>query len=136
MTGEVLEEWDFVVEAGKVREFARAVRDPTWQDAVPVPPPTFPIVISADFIERLVTRHLDIDRSRTVHGEERYEYFRPIRIGDVLHCRGRIVGDEVKTGRRGGRMRVITAEVEFAARDTGEPVCRQTMVSIEKEAAR
>ena len=135
MTGDILEEWDFLVEAGKVREFARAVRDPASQDADPVPPPTFPIVISSDFIERLVTKYLDIDRSRTVHGEERYEYFRPIRVGDVLHCTGRIVSDEVKTGRRGGRMRVITAVVDFRSRDGGEPVCRQTMVSIEKEAA-
>ena len=135
MSGEVLEEWDYRVEEGKVREFARAVRDPGWQDKVPTPPPTFPIVISSDFIERLVTRYLDIDRSRTVHGEERYEYFRPIRVGDVLRCSGRIVSDEAKTGRRGGRMRVITVVVDVMARDSGEPVCRQTMVSIEKETA-
>ncbi|MBL8583727.1 MAG: MaoC family dehydratase N-terminal domain-containing protein [Rhizobiaceae bacterium] len=135
MSGDTLEEWDFLVEEGKVREFARAVRDPSWQDSVPVPPPTFPVVASAAFVERLVTQYLDLDRSRTVHGEERFEYFGPIRIGQVLRCRARKVSDEVKTGKRGGRMRIVTTEVEFAERDTGELLCRETMVSIEKEAA-
>jgi hypothetical protein len=135
MIGEVLEDWDFLVEEGKVREFARAVRDPHWQDADPIPPPTFPVVVSAAFVERLVTRYLTLDRTRTVHGEERYDYFGPIRVGEVLRCRGRVVSEVVKTGRRGGEMRIITTEVDFASKRTGELLCRETMVTIEKEAA-
>lgn len=135
MNGAMLEEWEFLVEEGKVREFARAVRDPRWQDAGLTPPPTFPIVISAGFIERLVTQYLTIDRSRTVHGEERYDYFGPIEIGDTLRCVARMAGDEIKEGRRGGRMRIMTVVVDIVSARTGKPVCRQTMTTIEKDVA-
>ncbi|WP_442577502.1 FAS1-like dehydratase domain-containing protein [Mesorhizobium sp. ASY16-5R] len=132
--GDILEEWEFQIEAGKVREFARAVHDVHAEDSV-IAPPTFPVVISSDFVERLITKMLDLDRSRTVHGEETYEYFRPIVAGDTLRCRARLVADETKTGKRGGTMRIITTEVEFISVASGMLVCRETMTSIEKGAA-
>lgn len=131
--GDILEEWEFTVEAGKMREFARAVHDPFWNGS-DIAPPTFPVVASADFVERLVTSILDLDRSRTVHGEHEYIYARPIRSGDRLKCRARLTGDETKAGRRGGVLRIVTTEVEFTCADTGEPVCREIMKSVEKEA--
>jgi hypothetical protein len=133
VAGDILEEWDFVVEAGKIREFARAVKDVHSENA-DIAPPTFPVVASADFVERLVTSVLGLDRSRTVHGEQDYEYFEPMRSGDRLRCRARIVSDETKTGRRGGSMRVVTTEVEFMSAATGRLVCRETMTTIEKAA--
>lgn len=132
--GDVLDEWEFQVEAGKLREFARAVQD-EHATASDIAPPTFPVVISADFVERLVTTILDLDRSRTVHGEQTYEYFRPIVAGDLLRCRARLAGDETKMGKRGGTMRIITTEVEFVSAADGMLVCRETMTSIEKGAA-
>ncbi len=129
--GDILEEWDFTVEAGKVREFALAIHDPHWKEGN-FAPPTFPVVASACFVERLVTSILDLDRSRTVHGEHQYSYSRPIRVGDRLKCRARLVADETKTGRRGGTMRIVTTEVEFRCADTGVSVCRETMKSVEK----
>jgi N-terminal half of MaoC dehydratase len=131
--GEILGQWEFTVEAGKVREFARAVQDTHWLDTS-FAPPTFPMVISAAFVERLVTEILDVDRARTVHGEQRYEYFEPIRTGDVLRCVARLVGDETKAGKRGGTMRIITTEVELTSAKSGKLICRETMASIEKEA--
>src|SRR5262249_45948198 len=69
--GDIIEEWDFQVEAGKVREFARAVHDVHSEDTK-IAPPTFPVVAAADFVERLVAATLSLDRSRTVHGEQAY----------------------------------------------------------------
>jgi len=132
--GDIIEEWDFTVEPGKLREFARAVHDVHWRDS-DIAPPTFPVVASADFVERLVTSRLALDRSRTVHGEQRYDYFEPLRGGDRLRCTARLVGEEIKTGRRGGSMRIITTVVEFRSIATGRLVCRETMTSIEKAAA-
>ena len=100
-----------------------------------IAPPTFPVVASAAFVERLVTTLLGLDRSRTVHGEQQYEYFEPIVAGDTLHCRARKISDETKTGKRGGAMRMVTTEVEFVSAATGKLVCRETMLSIEKEAS-
>ena len=132
--GDIIEEWDFTVEPGKVREFARAVHDVHSQDS-DIAPPTFPVVASAAFVERLVTGILALDRARTVHGEQRYDYFMPVRSGDRLRCTARLVGDDVKTGRRGGLMRIITTEVEYRSIATSGLVCRETMTSIEKAAA-
>jgi hypothetical protein len=131
--GDTIEEWEFRVEAGKVREFGRAVRDVHANDSA-IAPPTFPVVAGADFVERLITTFLALDRSRTVHGEQTYEYFSPIVAGDVLRCNARLVGDETKTGKRGGTMRVISVEIQFVSTATGELVCRDTMTTIEKEA--
>jgi hypothetical protein len=133
--GDVIEEWDFVVEAGKVREFARAVHDVHSENSG-IAPPTFPVVASADFVERLVTRLLDLDRSRTVHGEQNFEYMEPIRSGDRLHCRASMVRDETKTGRRGGSMRLVTVQVEYVSAATGKLVCREMMTTIEKQGNR
>jgi hypothetical protein len=132
--GEVLASWTFAVEAGKIREFARAVRDPHAETSL-VAPPTFPVVASSDFVERLVADILKLDRRRTVHGEQAFEYVRPIVAGDRLRCTARLEGDVVKTGGRGGAMRVVTTSVEYAEEATGAPVCRETMTSIEKASA-
>lgn len=132
--GDILDEWEFQVEAGKLREFARAVQD-VHADESSIAPPTFPVVISSDFVERLVTKILDLDRSRTVHGEQTYDYFRPIVAGDTLQCRARLIGDKTKTGKRGGTMRIITTEVEFVSAASGMLVCRETMASVEKGVA-
>lgn len=132
--GDILDEWNYHVESGKIREFGRAVQDSHWNDS-DVAPPTFPVVASSEFVERLVTSLLGLDRSRTVHGEQHYEYFEPIVAGDTLRCRARTIADEIKTGKRGGAMRLVTTEVEFVTASTGRLVCREIMLSIEKEAS-
>ena len=132
--GDILGTWEYLVEAGKLREFARAVGDTSWRDGSPTAPPTFTVVCSADFIEKLVTEILPVDRSRTVHGSQSYEYLAPIRAGDRLRGEARLLSDELKTGRRGGAMRVIRIGIEYRNTDTGEPVCREVMTSIETEA--
>lgn len=132
--GETIAEWDFRVEAGKVREFARAVHDIHAEDTE-IAPPTFPVVAAAGFVEHLIADVLALDRSRTVHGEQAYDYLEPIIAGDLLNCRARLTGDTLKAGKRGGTMRIITAEVEYRSAASGRIVCRETMTTIEKGAA-
>lgn len=120
MAGELLAEWTVPVDWMKVRDFARAVHDDHSEAADVIPTPTFPIVLSSDFIERLVTELLPLDRSRTVHGEQEYVYHRPLRIGEKLHCRARILSDTTKEGKRGGKLRFFTIEVELS--EPGGPV--------------
>ncbi len=131
--GDILGEWDYQVEAGKVAEFGRAVHD-IHAGKTKIAPPTFPVVASAEFVERLVTEILGLDRTRTVHGEQEYEYFEPIRVGDKLHCTARLTGDETKTGKRGGRMRIVTTEIEYVSAQTGTLICRDVTRSIETAA--
>ena len=109
MSERALAEWTATVEAGKVREFARAVRDDHWEAKAPSPPPTFPVVLSAEFVERLVTEILPTDRSRTVHGEQEYEYLRPLKTGERVRCRAYLVEDRLRDGFRVVRNRVVAA---------------------------
>jgi MaoC dehydratase-like protein len=131
---ELLAEWTHPVEWGKVREFARAVHDPRLGREPPVPPLTFPVVLSAEFIERFVSELLPLDRRRTVHGEQDYEYFKPLRVGQVIRCSARILRDEVKQGQRGGRMRLVTVEVQLTDGMSGETIGFERMTAIEQEA--
>lgn len=132
--GDVIAEWVHPVEWGKVREFARAVHDPGGEAEPPVPPPTFPVVLNASFIERMVVDILKLDRSRTVHGEQEYEYLRALQPGTKVRCRARIASDTVKQGKRGGSMRIVVSEIEMSDAGTGEIIGYERSTAIETAA--
>ena len=126
---DIIAEWVHPIEWGKAREFARAVHDDHVEAEAAAP--TFPVVLNADFIERLVSDILKLDRSRTVHGEQEYEYRRPLRVGETVRCRASIIEDKVKQGRRGGSMRVVVSEVEMTSEPGGEVIGYERSTSIE-----
>ncbi|MGO9931075.1 MAG: MaoC family dehydratase N-terminal domain-containing protein [Steroidobacteraceae bacterium] len=126
-----IREWEFSVELLKVREFCISVYDDYARANPPAPPPTFPVCATADYVTQLIFEELKLDRSRTVHGEHEYEYFRPLRVGDRLICRARLSEDFVKPGRRGGQMRFIITETEMRDAESGELVVRERSTSIE-----
>ena len=132
---DVVAEWLHPVEWGKVREFARALHDPGGEVEPPVPPPTFLVVLNASFIERMIVDILKLDRARTVHGEQEYEYLRPLAPGDVVRCRARIASDAVKQGKRGGQMRIVVSEIEMSDAATGEIIGHERSTAIETAGA-
>jgi acyl dehydratase len=80
----------------KIREFANAIGDqnPIYRDREAakaaghpdvIAPPTFPIVISLGG-DALMDPELGLNYAMVVHGEQRFEYTRPIRAGDELVC--------------------------------------------------
>ena len=86
----------YLVGREKIREFARAVfatgaiyRDSSAAEALGyvdvVAPPTFPVVIQERTLEQLLAEpDSGIDFSRVVHGDQRFDYSRPIVAGDEL----------------------------------------------------
>ncbi|HET7339855.1 MAG TPA: MaoC family dehydratase N-terminal domain-containing protein [Methylomirabilota bacterium] len=101
------------IERGKIKDFARAIGDPNpfyLDDRVGqasefgdvIAPPTFMTTFreaggdNAEFL-----RELGTDISRLLHGEQEFELHRPLRPGDTLLCRSRIVDIYEKTGRSG-----------------------------------
>lgn len=110
----------YLVGREKVREFARAVfatspinLDPDAARAAGhadvVAPPTFPVVVQEHSLAQLLAdEDAGIDFGRVVHGDQRFEYSRPIVAGDELTAR--LTVTSVKT--LGGNA-MVTAATEI-----------------------
>lgn len=93
----------YVVGREKIREFAAAVysTDPAHSDvgvaqargfSDVVAPPTFPVVLQDKTLQQLLAHpEAQIDFSRVVHGDQRFDYIRPIVAGDELVAQLRVV---------------------------------------------
>lgn len=140
----------FEVERGKVAEFARAIRDPAdvyldeaaardaGYETIPAPP-TF--ARTARFpryrpenVDRPLGFDLGFDPARVVHGEQEYEYERPLYVGDVLA--GETTVEEVsrRDGGWGGTLTFGVFRTDFAD-ETGEHVLSARNTRIETERA-
>ena len=128
---------EWVVERGKIAEFARAVLNESAEHSKPdaVAPPTFPQTLS--FWRMRQPRPGTggggggeaRDMRRVLHGEQEFEYVRPLRAGDVLTATSKIVDEYEKEGKRGGTMRFVVSETQF--RDaSGEVVAYSRGTSI------
>ena len=107
------------VEKGHIRRFALAIGDDNrlYHDegyakksryGGVIAPPTFPTTFG--FEGGRVLEGLDINHSRLLHGEQEYEYFRPIMAGDVISFSTTITDVAEKEG-RSGVMDIITTEM-------------------------
>jgi len=118
------------VEKNAIRRFAEALGDPNplYQDegaaraagyAGLVAPPTFPLALTAN--ERF--RHsLDLGTRSILHGEQLFEYARPIVAGDRITVVTRVADVQEKAG-ASGPMDVLVLEDE-GRDDRGEWVFR------------
>jgi acyl dehydratase len=118
----------FTVEPGKVEEFARAIGDddPVYRDpdaamargfaAVPAP---LTFVRTSDFPRYRTGERIDLGfrPEYRLHGEQAYEYDRPLVAGDALTGETVVADAYEREGRRGGTM--TFAEVETEYRDSG-----------------
>jgi acyl dehydratase len=105
------------VELGKIRELARAMKDenPSYRDgAHAVAPPTFLMTIAHWIRDLGETRTaVKLDYTRLLHGEQEFEYVKPIFAGDTLTSQGKIASVEKRPGKRGGEMTFAVIETEF-----------------------
>jgi len=122
------------IETGKIREFARAVKDPNpayLADAGALAPPTFLMTMAHWLRDLAETRSaVKLDYRRLLHGEQEFEYLRPIRAGDVLTFRSRTRDVFEKQGKRGGTMTFVIGETEFT-NQRGEVVAYLRNTAIE-----
>lgn len=107
------------VEKGAIRRFAEALGDPNpiYQEEAAaraagfaglVAPPTFPVALTSN--ERF--RHsLDLGTRSVLHGEQLFEYVRPIVAGDRITVRSKVTEVQERTG-ASGPMDVIVIEDE------------------------
>ncbi|MGH3158769.1 MAG: MaoC family dehydratase N-terminal domain-containing protein [Streptosporangiaceae bacterium] len=122
----------------KIREFASAIGDPSpvYRDreaAVAaghpdvIAPPTFAIVVSmASSALAIGDPGLGLNYAMVVHGEQRFEYSRPIQAGDVLVATSTIAGIRMIKSNT-----VITTETAIVTQ-AGEHVCTAHSTLIER----
>lgn len=112
------------VEKGHIGMFAEAIGDPNpafQPDAgdAQVAPPTFVTAFRSG--EFTILQDLDVDLRKLLHGEQEYEYRRPIRPGDRLTCTPRVAHLKHKETKK-GMMEFLTTELTMTD-DTGAVVC-------------
>jgi acyl dehydratase len=125
----------------KIAEFAAAIGDPnplyTDGDAAReagypdvIAPPTFPIVIAMAATGAAVgDPGLGLNYAMVVHGEEKFEYSRPLHAGDVVTAQATISGiRELRS------MTMLTTSTEIRTLD-GEHVCTAISTLVERGAA-
>jgi peroxisomal enoyl-CoA hydratase 2 len=127
------------IEAGKIREFAKSIKDPNllyYDENVAkaeiggiIPPPTF-LMTLAHWDEGEGRPHVQMDLRRVLHGEQEFEYLRPIHAGDVLTAVTKVTDVYEKTGGRGGTMTFVVMDTEFT-NQKGEKVAISRGVTIE-----
>ncbi|HTS95861.1 MAG TPA: MaoC family dehydratase N-terminal domain-containing protein [Streptosporangiaceae bacterium] len=125
----------------KIAEFADAIGDPNplFRDQAAaqaaghrdvIAPPTFAIVISTASAARAVADPgLGLNYAMVVHGEQRFEYARPLMAGDVVTAQPTITDI-----RDAGRNVLFTTATEIATVD-GEHVCTAYTTLVERGGA-
>ncbi len=125
----------------KLAEFADAIGDPNpvYRDREAaqaagfpdvIAPPTFPIVITmASSGQALADPGLNLNYAMVVHGEQRFEYARPLVAGDVVTAQVTIA-DIRDSGRNS--MMTTTTRVDTVA---GEHVCTAHSTLVERGGA-
>jgi hypothetical protein len=136
--------YEFQVEKGKVREFARAIGADHLAylaDDNPVVPPTYLTIAGRywgytfDMPGDTALASVDIDRSLLLNGEEDFEYPHGLpRAGARLWGQTCIKDIYTKAGKRGGQLTFIVVETRFVD-DAGELIAVQRQTLVKTEAA-
>lgn len=121
----------------KIREFARAIGDtnPAYHDVAAaqalgypdlVAPPTVPFVIATAALSAFIfDPDLGLDYGRVVHGEQSFDYTRPLCAGDEI-----VVDASIEAIDSAGRNEFLNFRADLRT-TAGEPLCvtRSVIVS-------
>jgi len=110
------------VEAGRLRFFLNTLgeNNPVYRDAgaaradghaaIPVPPTYLFCLEMMDATEPFeFLTALDIDLARVLHGEQRFDYYAPVVVGDTLTFKPRVTSI---TEKKGGAMTLVVVETK------------------------
>lgn len=126
------------IEWGKVREFARAVKDPNpvyfdpeaaKKECGGIPVPVTFLQTAAFWQSAESAPSLNFDMRRILHGEQEFEFFKPIFVGDTLTGVARVSDLYEKEGGRGGKMTFLVVETTYTNQKGDKvAVARSTLV--------
>jgi MaoC dehydratase-like protein len=112
------------VEAGHVRRFVEAIGDPNprWQKEAP---PTFLVALASASV------HMDDAEdfgTGWLNGGNRFEYFKPVMIGDQITARGHVADVYDKAGATGDLLFIVFETVYTNQRDELVAKLRGTII--------
>jgi acyl dehydratase len=128
----------YEVTRGKIAEFAHAIGDANrlYTDRAAaqaagypdvIAPPTFPIVITTSANRAAVhDPGLGLNYAMVVHGEQRFQYSRPLHAGDVV-----IAQTTITRIRQAKSLTMLTTETEIRSL-SGEHICTGTGTLVER----
>lgn len=102
IVGHEFKAFSTTVEAGRVKLFCKAIgeEDPIYADeaaakkagyrAVPVPPTFLQAITNDDPEKGALLKLLDVDIGLVLHGEQHYDYFAPVHVGDSITCQQKV----------------------------------------------
>ena len=137
LKGKEYQEVSFTLDRDRVTQFADAIGedDPIYRDPAAardagfpeqVAPPTFATVLQIMTSgQAVVDPELGLDYSRVVHGEQEYEWRRPLVVGDVLKATPRIADIYAK---KSNEFLVVEADIKDQKGDT-VVISRSTLIS-------
>ena len=131
----------YEIEKGMIERFIRAVDDPNplWQDEEyarktryggTIAPPLFAVVLGYDEFDKQIAKLM----SGRLHGGTEFEYFKPVRPGDVITASRKVADIREREGKKLGKMAFITFEITYK-NQKGElvAICRQTGISYQPQ---
>ena len=131
--GKEYPESTFEIEKCKIRELARAIGDKNKifydEDAaredgfegLAVPPTFFTLFAMAGGLESVI-KDLEINMAKLLHGGQEYEYFKPVKPGDVVKAKT-IITDVIEKSGKAGTMDFVVMETTYINQNE-EPVLR------------
>ena len=132
MIGRLLSTGSATVTAEHVAAFAKALGDANPEYATTAPP-TYPIAFMTQAMSGGMETFLELGLNfmTLVHGEQEFEYVRPVKIGETLTLTGRIADVYEKTNSAGATLDFVVLETE--GKDTGDqPVFYSRNILISK----
>lgn len=100
----------FEITPAAVAQFIAATGDVARENVLR-DPSYVPLTFPTTFRVAQASLGLDGSKMQLIHGEQEYQYARPLRVGEKLSCTNRIIDIREKSG-RSGSMTFITSEVE------------------------
>jgi acyl dehydratase len=134
MIGRVLSTGSATVAADHVGAFAAALGDANPEYAR-LAPPTYPIAFMTQAMSGGMETFLELGLNfmTLVHGEQEFEFVRPVVIGETLTLTGRIADIYEKQSGSGGILDFVVLETE-GADGAGKPVFYSRNILISKRA--
>jgi acyl dehydratase len=138
-----------VVDRSSIRRYAQAISDsnPLYLDdeyakqskyGGIVAPPTYIFDVSHDIFAEIGEDGRDLTRvtvpgMNAVRGGNEYEFFEPVKAGDVVNRRRKVTDIYEKEGKKAGKILFITYETTYVNQNgKALAICRETMMFLKQ----